>query len=340
MDKHQLMLDAFIENVQKNYQEDVGMVIVYGSYVTHTMNELSDVDIMFVGKTKRAFDLQKQFIYEGIGYDFFCMPIERVHKIVESYSPLISIIAEGKLLYADSLEKTSHFKALQTRLNQLPSLEPVTKYFSEIEKVMKTLKVLAFDHQFASFEKKIHIQGQMIYQAMHYLQLLNRKHYKYGIKKMMEEIQSMELKPKTIIYYLELLQKQSVSTLEIMTFVNTLEEFYQDIKKANQTAFDKDELNGFYEEESSVWNKLINAATHDDLTTAFLAATSIENELSHFRKFIPSIPSIFAGYQSSVTTLLESSKTTEVAMLNQIKEWKVDIRSYKTIEDVITYLKA
>lgn len=340
MDKHQKMLEAFVENIKTNYANDVGMALVYGSYVTHSMHELSDVDVMFVGKTKRAFELQKQFIYEGIGYDFFCMPIERVHKIIDEYSPLISLLAEGQLIYADSLEKTDHFNALQTRLKTLHETTPVTLYFNEIEKVIKNLKTMAFDHHFSCKESKIHLQGQMIYQMMHYLQLLNRKHFKYGTKKIFEEIQTMDLKPKTMLYYLELLEKDNVNSNEIMTIVEALNLYFEEIKTAHRDPFDKSSLRGFYEEALSSWNKIIDAAKMDDLSTAFLAATSLENELSYFRKYYPQIPPMFMNYQSDLLTLLDGSKNTEIELLKILKKEAIDIVSFQDLDDVLSYLKS
>ena len=340
MDKHQKMLEAFVENIKTNYSSDVGMAIVYGSYVTKTMHALSDVDVMFVGKTNRAYELQKQFIYEGIGYDFFCMPIERVHKIIDDYSPLLSIIAEGKLIYVDTDEKKGHFDALQKRFKTLNETEPVNKYFDRVENVLKDLKAMAFDHQFASMERKIHLQGQMIYSVMHYVQLLNRKHFIYGTKKIVEEIQGMEFKPKTLLYYLELLQKESVNSLEIMSFVNTLKEYFETLQTTYQKPFDKASLKGFYEEGVSTWNKLIDAAAVDDLPTAFLAATSLENELSNYRSFYPALPHLFSNYQSDTTSLLGSAKKAEVEFLSILKTEDIDILAFQTLEEVLLYLRS
>jgi predicted nucleotidyltransferase len=340
MDKHQKMLEAFVENIKANYSSDVGMAIVYGSYVTKTMHELSDVDVMFVGKTQRAYELQKQFIYEGIGYDFFCMPIDRVHKIIEEYSPIISIIAEGQLIYVDTDEKKGHFDALQKRFKTLYETEPVNKYFNQVETVLKDLKAMAFDHQFASIERKVHLQGQMIYSLMHYLQLLNRKHFKYGTKQVFDEVQAMELKPKTVLYYLELLQKETVNSNEIMTLVNTLNHYYDELKRTYQDPFDVESLKGFYEEGVSTWNKLIDAAKVDDISTAFLAATSLENELSHYRLYYPDLPFLFSNYQSDVSSLLESAKVAEIAFLHILKTEHIDILAFQSLEEVITYLKS
>ena len=340
MNKHTLMLDAFVENIKKNYADDIGMVIVYGSYVTQTMHELSDIDVMFVGKTDRAYEMQKQFIYEGIGYDFFCMPISRVHEIIDEFSPLISIIAEGELIYADSDEKVEHFTTLKNKINHLSEIEPVSKYFPNVEEVIKQLKTIAFDHQFAALENKRHLQGKIIYAVMHYLQLINRKHFKYGIKRIFEEIQSMELKPKTILYYLELLQKDTVGSKEIMTFVSMLDQYFQALQKEFQEPFDPEAFKGFYEEEVSVWNKLIMAAKNNDLSTAFLAATSIENELSHYRMSFPMITHLFSDYRSNVESLVGSAKQAEIDILQLLKDHKIQVTVFHTLEAVIDYLLA
>lgn len=337
MNKHEMILNAFVENIKNNYRNDVGLIIVYGSYVNHTMNELSDIDVMFVGKTDKAYQLQKQFIYEGIGYDFFCMSVDRVHHIIDEYQPLISILADGMLLYADSEEKIGHFKLLQERLANLDKTEPVTKYFPQIETLIKTMKAVAFDHQFASVETKRHLQGQMIYQIMHYLQLLNRKHLKFGTKKIVSELQAMPLKPKTLLYYLELLTKDTVDSKDIMAIVQVFESYYQEIKTDN-ISFDFGTLNGFYEEEVSVWNKIINAVKNQDLMTGYLAATSIENELIGYRKQFKYLTNVFTSYHSTVESLLDSAQKAETEILQILKENQIKINAFSTFQDVLDFL--
>lgn len=337
MDKYELMLNAFVENVKKNYQEDVGLVVVYGSYVNQTMHELSDVDVMFVGKTDKAYQLQKQFIYEGIGYDFFCIPVQRLHQIIDEYQPLVSIIAEGRLLYSDSKEKAGHFANLQKRLKSLEMTEPVDKYFLQVESLLKEMKVLAFDHTTASPEIKRHIQGKLIYQIMHYVQLINRKHYQFGTKRIVSEIQAMALKPKTTLYFLELLTKDTVQSSDIFKIVQTLEQYYQSLTKTD-IPLNKESFYGFYEEEISTWNKLIEAVKNDNIFTAYLAATSIENELSGYRKFFPEITNIFTGYNSEPISLLEPAEKAEKEILHLLKDLEIPVRSFDTLENVIEYI--
>ena len=73
--------------LDESQADSVAFVVVYGSYVTGQMSPKSDVDVVFVGKDARAFELQRTFISQGIGYDFFCMPIERVRRIVDWKCP-------------------------------------------------------------------------------------------------------------------------------------------------------------------------------------------------------------------------------------------------------------
>ncbi len=337
MDNHELMLNAFVENVRRNHQDDVGLVVVYGSYVNQTMHELSDIDVMFVGKTDKAYQLEKQFIYEGIGYDFFCIPIERLHRIIDEYQPLISIIAEGRLLYSDSAEKGRHFADLQKRLKSLDMTEPVDKYFHQVESLLNEMKVLAFDHATATIETKRHIQGKLIYQIMHYIQLINRRHFQFGTKRIISEIQSMALKPKTTLYFLELLTKDTVQSSDIAKIVQEFVLFYLSLKTADKT-INKESFYGFYEEEISTWNKLIEAVKNDNIFTAYLAATSIENELIGYRRFIPDITNLFTGYNSEAISLLEPAEKAEKEILKILKDLNIPVNTFDTLERVIEYI--
>jgi len=333
-----MMLDTFVETIRKNYSDSIGLVIVYGSYVTQTMNPKSDVDVVFICKNDRGYEMSRQFVFEGVGYDFFGMSMERFHKIIDEFQPLVSIIAEGKMIYADSSEKERHFIQQQKKILSLEQTTSPLEFSTGIEAVLKELKSKAFDHQFSDNIKKLHIQGQILYLIGHLLGLINRRHFKFGTKKWVEEITDMPLKPKAIRYYLELLTRSKVDSQEIMKLVETLSGFWRDIVLTIPAEFDVHSLNGFYEEALSTWNKLDHATEQGDLMTAFLAATSLENELLQFRGQDAPLTPLFEQYDASADALKRNGEASKQEMLDHIRLNQIEIKEYASLEEVLNTL--
>lgn len=134
MDTRQMMLDALVHVIERRYRDLIAFAVVYGSYATGQMSPRSDVDVVFVGKDARAFDLQRTFIFQGIGYDFFCMPFERVRRIVDEFQPLVSIFAQGRLLWADNSATETYFAELQRAIRTAGQNSTPTKYGKEEER--------------------------------------------------------------------------------------------------------------------------------------------------------------------------------------------------------------
>jgi predicted nucleotidyltransferase len=339
MDKHQMMLDAFVETIRKNYSDSIGLVIVYGSYVTGRMNPKSDVDVVFICKNDRGYEMSRQFIFEDIGYDFFGMSMERFHRIIDEFQPLVSIIAEGKMIFADSPEKERHFIQQQERILTLEQTTSPLEFSTEIASVLKELKCKAFEHQFADKLKKLHLQGQILYLTGHLLGLVNRRHFKYGTKKWVEEIANMPLKPKTIRYYLELLTRSKVDSQEIMKYVETLSAFWNDIRLHEPIKYDVHSLDGFYEEALSTWNKFDHAAEQGELMTAFLAATTLENELSQFRGQDAPLTLLFKDYDASLASLKRNGEASKQDMIKLLQLNQIEVKEFASLEAVLKAIR-
>ena len=339
MSFQQAMIDAFIERIEKNFKDIVKCVIVYGSFVTGEMHDKSDLDLVVIGQTDRLWDLSTQFIYQDIGYDFFCMTEERLNAIIREFQPLVSIVAEGRLVYAKDEETKAWFNSQKQHLINHSQFTSYSHYHDKIGNVIQTMKALAFDHLWANPTQKILIQGQLLYQFAHFLGLLNRKHLRHGIKHFMDELSSFSLKPKTTLYYLSLLTHENVSSNDIMTFVYDLNQYWIALNKSNQDSLTQQDFSGFYEEALSGFQKLYHACETNNLDAAFLTATTLESELQNYRDKGAQIDSMFAHYDGSVQTLSLDSHHAQNGFLSLIKQYEVHLLRFETEEEVLNHLK-
>ncbi len=333
------MIDTYIETIRLNYANDISMVILYGSYVSGMTHPLSDIDIVFIAKNDRAYEMSKQFIYENIGYDFFGISESRLNDIFMKFHPLVSIIGDGQLIYSDNETTKVRFESMQNHINTLKNLSNPTHFAKEIETILTEMKAKAFDFRGSSHAKKRFLQGQILYQTAHFLSLINRSHFRFGTKQLVSETMAMALKPKSILYYLELLIKDTVTFDDFMGYVQLLQDFWLKIKSPTPETLQDDELIGFYEEGLSTWNKLNQAIERKDLMTAYLAATTLESELSNFRAKGIILDSLFDHYDSTIETLKLHSEITQKQMLGLLSSRNIELKELRTPEEVYCYLR-
>lgn len=110
------IIDWIRETVQRDYANDISLVVLYGSHINGTDHYLSDVDCYFIPATEHAYEFAQGFILEGVGYDVFPISWERAEGIADMQESLTPLIGEAQVLYARSDEDLERFRALQARL--------------------------------------------------------------------------------------------------------------------------------------------------------------------------------------------------------------------------------
>lgn len=334
------MLDALVETIAKCYADSVALAIVYGSYVTGQVGPKSDVDVVFIGKDERAFEMQRTFIFEGVGYDFWCMPEARLRRIVDEFQPLVSIFAEGRLVYADTPERKACFADLQQRLRTAGQDARPTRFARQIEELLRQAKALAFDHRFAGRAEKRHIQGRLVLLAGDLLARVNGTYFRFGIKKYLDEITGFELKPQAALRHLELMLGDVVGTVEMDAFVLGMQEFWTGVRQRHDQPLAADDLQGFYEEGISTWNKIDGAAERGDLPLTVLAATCMENELAGFRARGVSLTSMFAGSPTTPMGIARNAEANQREFVEALNHRGIPIVQLGDIAEVVNHIRS
>jgi len=339
MRRKQQMLDALVSTIEKHHRESVALAVVYGSYVTGQTSPTSDLDIVAIGKDERAAEMQRTFIFEGVGYDFWCMPMDRMQRIVAEFGPLVSIFAGGRLIYADSSEREAWFTELQHQLRTASQDTRPTKYARQIEELLGKMKALTFDRRAASSAEIRHIQGKMVLLAGDLLARVNRTYFRSGIKWSLEEISSFELKPKSVVRDLELMIRDVLGPEELTSFVLAMQEFWSAVKRQYSEPLRDDDLRGFYEEALSTWNKIDYAASRGDLPLTVLAAACLEDEFAGFRAQGLSLTSMFAGCPTESADIARNGEINRREFAAVLKQRAIPILEFDDIADVIRHIQ-
>ena len=89
--------ESLINKIKKDYDGDISLVHIHGSYFYNDTHNLSDIDLYFVPKTKRGYNLGQTFILNGIGCDYWALSWEWLERIANHEEKIVSIITEKKL---------------------------------------------------------------------------------------------------------------------------------------------------------------------------------------------------------------------------------------------------
>ena len=118
MTNNDRILEFVLRLVNEKYKDEVSLVCCYGSYVTGTANENSDIDFYFVPKTDKAWELTNSFIINGIGYDFWGVNWERLENMANFDDTFVSLVDGARIVYSHSEEDEERFNELKQRITK------------------------------------------------------------------------------------------------------------------------------------------------------------------------------------------------------------------------------
>ncbi len=110
-------MDWILNKIEKDFKDDIALVVLYGSYHTGTHNEGSDIDMFFVPKTDRGWGLSKTFVYKNVGYDLFGISWDRLEGIAYIEEDLCALLDHSKIIYNHSESDLHHFKDIKNKLH-------------------------------------------------------------------------------------------------------------------------------------------------------------------------------------------------------------------------------
>ncbi|NLO47560.1 MAG: nucleotidyltransferase domain-containing protein [Clostridiales bacterium] len=114
--KNESILHWVIEKIRNEYPDDVGLLIVYGSYITGNDGPLSDIDFYFVPNKESSLSLGRTFIIEGIGYDLFPLSWERLEGLASLNENLTPLLGNARIAWCQSEKDKKRFIVLRRKL--------------------------------------------------------------------------------------------------------------------------------------------------------------------------------------------------------------------------------
>lgn len=339
--------ELFIEKIRRDYQNDISLVVVMGSYVYNDTHDKSDLDLYFVPKTKRGYNLGFTFILNDIGFDLWPISWERLARIASHDERITSIITEGKVLYYSSAEDLKRFDELKAKALDTTDKSVFTKKSKEV--FTKSYELIYRIQEAKNLGQLRRYGIQFINNIGYALALLNGTTIKRGRSKLKQELLSNQLVPENFsALYDTLFLSIDVESIkhDLMELMKNTEELIEsELARYRNRGSASDVLSGFFEELISSYNKIEHAYEIDDPVTCLFAGCEIQNEIDDILQYAdlenPDFPDIAMSFDpENLQQIVNVSQAHKKQFTDFLKENNVSIRRFDNLEEYERYLTA
>lgn len=337
--------ELFIEKIRRDYQNDISLVVVMGSYVYNDTHDKSDLDLYFVPKTKRGYNLGFTFILNDIGFDLWPISWERLERIASHDERITSIITEGKVLYYSSAEDLERFDELKAKALDTTDKSLFTKKSKEV--FSKSYELIYRIQEAKNLGQLRRYGIQFINNIGYALALLNGTTIKRGRSKLKQELLSNQLVPRNFsalydtLFISNDMEAIKHDLLELMK--NTEELIDIELSRYQNRGSASDVLSGFFEELISSYNKIEHAYEIDDPVTCLFAGCEIQNEIDDILQYAdlenPDFPNIAMSFDpENLQQIVNVSQAHKKQFTDFLKENNVSIRRFENLEEYDRHL--
>ena len=332
--------ECLVDKIKKDYDGDVSLVHIHGSYFYNDTHDLSDLDLYFVPKTERGYSLSHTFILNGIGYDYFALSWDRLERIANHNEKLESIITDGEVLYYHSQDDLIRFNKLKEKAGNIIAREKLIDNGKEIMKeIHKEYFNIVYSNDISEIRKAVIV---IINKASFLLTLINSTPIKRGRKHLKSEILSMKIIPEDFENtYNRFFTETDISAIRelLFGFICNIEKLLP--HKVSGTFYDN--FKGFYEEMIQSYNKIYHACDIGDIYTPLYTSVELTEEIEElFERSNCSftLPDIIGSYDpQNLEKIRETAKKHQEEFVKILKDNGIRIRSFNGIDELKQFLE-
>jgi len=327
---------------QTEYADDIALVVIYGSYVNGTANHLSDIDCYYIPKTERAYQFSSCFIIDGVGYDVFPIPWERVENIANLNDNLLPLVGDAQILYCSSDEDLQRFRAYQEKQKSNLANDEYVRGIAE----SRCAFAGSLCAQMMAGGSACDIRKMAGYAAMFLadaVALYNHDYYHYGLKKQYEDLcNRFPSVPLEIIA-----GYRAVVTADNDTIIDITLKLYRDVcgyigisadipdytpqEEGERYNPDAAALAELYQEIISTFNKIYVCCESGNYVLAFLSAVCLQHDLDDATGLTFDLLSDFSYTQ--LDSLAEKTHRIEAELVGHILAGGAKIKKFDYFEE-------
>ena len=186
------------EKAEREYAEDISLVLIYGSYVNGTANSRSDVDCCFIPKTERGYEMAAGFILEGVGYDIFPMSWERVERIACLRENLTPLVGDADIIFCGSAEDMARFRGMQEKLQCCLADGAYVQEIAE-ERCREAGRLCGMLEHVRTETEAWKLAGMVIMTLADAVAVFHHEYFHFGLKQQFEDLMKIRKVPEEIV---------------------------------------------------------------------------------------------------------------------------------------------
>lgn len=267
--RNRKIIQAILQKASVCCPGSLALIGIYGSFLTGDIHGKSDLDLLILINDEAGYQLASTFIQEDlqVGHDLYCTTWEMLEADAAFSHPHISKLMDSEIVYCSDESCLSRLESLRRRASQAETLEAARQ----------TLKEAGHSYALAMLASELSdvrvYAGCVMHYAMDAIALLNHRYFRLGVKRIFEEIESMERKPeqlRTLADRIICAQSARQTKLALSEFLSAVEKLFEIPSGASRV------IQGTYEEMFSNWrSKMYLAARTEDRYLAFSSMCSL-----------------------------------------------------------------
>jgi hypothetical protein len=346
------LCDLLIGKIKRDYPEDVSLVHIHGSYAYGDTHDRSDLDLYFVPKTERGYNLGCTFILDGIGCDLWALSWERLERIANHEEKITSIITDGKVVYYGSGEDKTRFDGLIAKTQGIESgatqgIESSAKPAqSAASKLAPAYKAWFRMQRAGSIAEARASAIDMAYTISFALSELNGIAIKRGRRLLKQEILAMPHVPQDFgELYDTAFTSGNINAIKMSygRLLGNTELLIAEQKNlgTGKVPFER-AFDGWYEEMIQSYNKICHACEIGDIYNPLFAAVEYSSELQSMFERIgiePLLPDMVAAFDPhDLSRIARAAREHQDGFERLLSENGMEPRRFGSFEEVEAYL--
>lgn len=324
------------------------MIGIYGSFESGDFYEKSDLDLLVLINDDNGRQLSCTFIQDDlrVGHDIYCTTWDNLEYDALYNNPNISKLMDSKIVYYADAKYLEKLETLRKKVKDSLSAPLSKEDWLKAEKMMKEAEHFYLMTMLAEDMPDIRVQaGYTVYYIENAVAMLNKKYFRYGTKRVYEELELMENKPYRLCEMIESVLSGNSSEQVKMSLTVLVQETMRVFKKVNE-AFSiqkkpvtADPVRGTYEEMFSNWrNKMYAAADCDNIHLAFMSMISLNAMISDLGdEFDIADYNVFDGYYPQ--DLRRTAQAFDELITEYLREYEkagLQVEQYRDIDEFVT----
>lgn len=287
--RNQKIINAIIEKANKICPESLAMIGICGSFATGDFYEKSDLDLLILINDDNGWQLGSTFIQNDleVGHDIYCTTWADLREASLYNDPNIAKLMDSEIVYCSDEKYMKELETLRKKAADILQKPFSNEDYAKAENILKEAEHFYMSAIMSEKITDIRTQtGYALYCIENAVAMLNKNYFRYGTKRIYEELEKMEYKPAGLCEMIEsVLSADSAEQIKnaLTVLISETVRIFQSVKASipTQKKPTADVIGGTYEEMFSNWrNKMYDASKRQDRHLAFMSITNLNAMLS------------------------------------------------------------